>query len=113
MTRNVALRHWRHRTRELPEVVSKLAEHIRQLAEAQDAPSRYDEEVQALRCCMEQLPQKSRQLLELYYHADVSTPHIAARMEMNTGTVCRALSRLREKLRGCVQGVLAGGPAHV
>jgi RNA polymerase sigma-70 factor (ECF subfamily) len=113
MTRNVALRHWRERTRELPEVMRKLAEHVRQLAEERDAEPRYDDEVTALRGCLEKLPEKSRALIDLYYYRDVPTAEIAAQMDMKTDTVCRAMCRVREKLRACVGRVLNGGPAYV
>jgi RNA polymerase sigma factor (sigma-70 family) len=113
MTRNVALRHWRERTRELPEAMRKLADHVRQLAEERDAPPRFDEEATALRGCLEKLPEKSRALIDLYYYRDVPTAEIAARMDMKTDTVCRAICRLRERLRSCIGRVLNGGPAYV
>ncbi len=113
MTRHVAMRLWRERTREKPEVVQKLAEHIRQLAEEQDAPPRYEAEIGILRECLQKLPEKSRELVQLYYYHDVATPEIAGQMEMKADTVCRALSRVREKLRECIQNqIKKGGPAY-
>ena len=112
MTRNVALRHWRQRTRKLPEVTRLLAEHVRQLAEEQSAPPRYEEEVTALRGCVEKLPDRSRALIELYYYSDVPTRGIAEQMKMKNDTVCRALCRLRGKLRACIERALTGGAVH-
>lgn len=113
MTRHVAMRLWRDRTRERPEVVQKLAEHIRQLAEASELPPRYEEEVGLLRNCLQKLPEKSRELVQLYYYSDVSTPQIADQLEMKADTVCRALSRVREKLRECIQRqIQQGGSAY-
>ena len=67
-----------------------------------------------LRTCLQKLPEKSRELIQLYYYADVGTPQIAEQMEMKADTVCRALSRVREKLRECIQRqIQQGGPAHV
>lgn len=103
ITRHVALRLWRERTRQQPETVQKLAEHIRQLAEERDAPPRYEAHVAALRDCMAKLPEKSRQLVQLYYHDDRATPEIASMLATKADTVCRALSRVREKLRECIQ----------
>ncbi|MDZ4289619.1 MAG: sigma-70 family RNA polymerase sigma factor [Prosthecobacter sp.] len=103
MTRHVAMRLWRDRTRERPEVVQKLADHIRLLAEEREVPPRYEEEIGLLRGCLQRLPEKSRELIQLYYYSDVSTPEIAAQLEMKADTVCRALSRVREKLRECIQ----------
>lgn len=103
MTRHIALRLWRERTRQQPEVVQKLAEHIRLLAEARDRLPRFDEEITALRACLEKLPGKSRELVELYYYNDIGTPEIAEQVQMKTDSVCRALSRVREKLRDCME----------
>jgi RNA polymerase sigma-70 factor (ECF subfamily) len=113
MTRHVAMRLWRERTRQQPEVVQKLAEHIRQLAESQEAPPRYEEEIAVLRNCLQKLPEKSRELVELYYYNEVRTPEIAEQINMRTDTVCRALSRVREKLRECIERSMdRGGAAH-
>lgn len=109
MTRHVAMRLWRDRTREKPEVVQKLADHIRLLAAERELPPRYEEEIGVLRHCLQKLPEKSRELIQLYYYSDVSTPEIAAQLEMKTDTVCRALSRVRDKLRECIQRDLNEG----
>ena len=112
MTRHVALRHWREQTRKLPEVAQRLAEHIRQIAEAQLAPPRYEEELTALQSCLDKLPGKSRTLVDLYYFADVPTREIAAQLAMKADTVLRAICRLRERLRQCINRELAGGASH-
>ena len=107
MTRNVARRCWRDHTRTLPEQTRELAEHIRALAEDQDARCYDEEETRALRRCLERLPDKSRQLVELHYFVDLTSVDIAARMAMNADAVRRALFRLRGQLRKCIQGVLS------
>jgi len=113
MTRHVAMRLWRDRTKEQPETVQKLADHIRLLAEERDLPPRYEEEIGVLRSCLEKLPEKSRDLIQLYYYNDLGTPEIASQLEMKSDTVCRALSRVRDKLRDCIQRNLNhGAPAH-
>lgn len=113
MTRHIAMRLWRERTRQQPDVVQKLADHIRQLAEEREMPPRYEDEVRVLRTCLQKLPQKSRELVELYYYNDVSTPQIAEQIQMKADTVCRALSRVREKLRECIeQNLNQEGRAH-
>jgi len=113
MTRTVALRHWREKTRDMPEVVRRLAEHVRVLAEERSTPPRYTDEIAALRDCVEKLPDRSRALIDQYYFEDLKTPQIAARLGMKTDTVCRAMGRLREKLRECIdQGMKPSGVAH-
>lgn len=113
MTRHVALRLWRERTRQQPEVVQKLADHIRLLAEEREAPPRYEHEIHLLRACLQKLPEKSRQLVELHYFQDKRTPEIATLVSMTADTVCRALSRMREKLRECLSRALNQEEAHV
>jgi RNA polymerase sigma factor (sigma-70 family) len=111
MTRHVAMRLWRERTRERPEVVQKLADHIRQLAEEREMPPRYEEEVTILRSCLTKLPDKSRELIQRYYYSDLSTPQIASQLDMKADTICRALSRVRDKLRDCIQREMNQGAA--
>ncbi len=111
MTRNVAMRAWREHTRTLPEQLSELAEHIRQLAEQNDPTARGPEEIDALKRCLGKLPDKSKRLLELHYYLDVSSVDIARQMQMNADAVRRALFRLREQLRRCIRGILKGGTA--
>ena len=113
MTRHIAMRLWRERTRQQPDVVQNLADHIRLLAEERETPPRYEDEVRVLRTCLQKLPQKSRELVELYYYDEVGTPQIAEQIQMKADTVCRALSRVREKLRECIeQNLNHGGHAH-
>ena len=103
MTRLVAMRLWRERTREKPEVVQKLAEHIRQLSEEQQIEPRFEQEIGLLNECLNKLPDKSRNLVQLYYYHEIGTPEIAEQLNMKADTVFRALSRVREKLRECIQ----------
>ena len=112
MTRNVALRHWRERTRQLPEEMRRLADHVRMLAEERAEPPRYDEEIDALRNCLEKLPAKSRSLIDLYYYDGIPGAEIASRLDMRVDTLHRAICRLREKLRGCIGRALGGGAGH-
>lgn len=113
MTRHIAMRQWRERTRQQPEVVQKLADHIRLLAEERESPPSYEEEINVLRDCLQKLPEKSRELVELYYYNEIGTPQIAEQIQMKADTVCRALSRVREKLRECIQrSMKQGGQAH-
>jgi RNA polymerase sigma-70 factor (ECF subfamily) len=111
MTKHVALRYWREKTRAMPEVVQKLAEHVRLLAEERSAPPRYADEATVLRACIEKLPDRSRTLVDLYYYEKMSTPQIASQLDMKTDTVCRAMARLREKLRECIDRTLQTGRA--
>ena len=108
MTRNVARRCWRDKTREMPEQMRQLAEHIRELAAAtEDANWHGQEEKKALHQCLEKLPEKSKKLVELHYYLDLTSVAIARQMEVNADAVRRALFRLREHLRKCIRVILA------
>lgn len=111
MTRNVARRAWREKSHNLPEVVRELADHIRDLAENREV-SWFDEvEKKALRRCLEELPDKSRRLIDFHYDLGITSVEIARKMEMNADAVRRALFRLREQLRKCVRRLLRERPA--
>jgi RNA polymerase sigma factor (sigma-70 family) len=111
MTRNVARRVWREKTRDLPEVVQQLAEHIRELAESRDVTWFGEEEIGALRRCFEKLPARSRHLIDLHYDLGVTSVEIARQMNINADAVRRALFRLRQQLRKCVERLLRERPA--
>lgn len=104
MTRMVAIRHWRTATRNQPEKLLQLAEHLRHLAESgdDDAPVE-DHQIGALHRCLRDLPDRSRTIVELHYFSGLTTREIGNRIEMNPDTVCRALSRVRDSLRQCLR----------
>ena len=107
MTRHVALRCWRDKSRAMSAEMRGLAEHIRELAEGSEVEWYRPEEQAALQRCLEQLPEKSRRFIELHYDLGVSSVEIAARMQMTADAVRRALFRLREQLRKCIQVTMA------
>ncbi len=114
MTRNVAMRCWRERTRQVPEVVRDLAEHIRALAEAvpESADSRWEDELTALKRCVEKLPDQSRSLVDLHYHGGLSTVEIAGQLAMKADAVRQAICRVRGQLRECIERGLKPGGVH-
>jgi RNA polymerase sigma-70 factor (ECF subfamily) len=114
MTRHVALRLWRERTRQMPENIQKLADHVRQLAEERDEAAAHEsdeDQLAALRGCLAKLPDKSRLLVERYYFEELSAQDIADQLQMKSDTVCRALCRVREKLRACLGKNPVSSPA--
>src|SRR5262245_45909150 len=109
MTRNVALRFWREKTRAMSAEMRGLAEHIRGLAECSEVEWPRPEEQAALQQCLKQLSEKSRRFIELHYEFGITSVEIASRMEMTADAVRRALFRLREQLRKCIQTGMARG----
>lgn len=104
MTRIVAIRHWRTATRNQPEKLLQLADHLRQLAECGEDDSPMEEhQVSALQRCLRELPDRSRTIVELHYFSGMTTREIGNQIEMNPDTVCRALSRVRDSLRQCLR----------
>jgi RNA polymerase sigma-70 factor (ECF subfamily) len=61
----------------------------------------------ALEQCLEQLPQKSRQLLTLRYERSLKLGEIAQRLHTTLDAVHKALSRIRDRLAQCVERRLA------
>jgi RNA polymerase sigma factor (sigma-70 family) len=109
MTRNVAMRCWRERCKAMaPEMVA-LVEEIRTLAEREEVPWYSEEEKDALRRCLEKLPEKSRNVLKLHYDLGVSSVDMAQQMRVRADAVRRALFRLRYQLRRCVEYSLSRG----
>ncbi|MBI3864885.1 MAG: sigma-70 family RNA polymerase sigma factor [Planctomycetia bacterium] len=59
-------------------------------------------EAQALEHCLDQLPEKSRQLLTLRYERSLSIEQIARELQATLDAVYQTLSRLRARLQDCV-----------
>ncbi len=109
MTRHVAMRCWRERTRQMPEVLRQLAEHVRELADQSELSPRWEDETAALRKCIEGLPKKSRTLIDLHYFGKISTPDMAKELSMKTEAVRQAICRIRSNLRQCIESTLKAG----
>lgn len=63
--------------------------------------------IDKLERCVEQLPEKSRRLLALRYEESLEMQQIADRVQSTAEAVHKALSRLRLRLRECVESRLA------
>jgi RNA polymerase sigma-70 factor (ECF subfamily) len=66
-------------------------------------------EVEFLRDCVEELPPPMKELLALKYREELPTGVIAGRLQRTQTWVWQVLFRLRQQLRHCVEGKLAGG----
>lgn len=65
---------------------------------------------EALELCLQQLPSKSRQLLDLRYVEERSAAETAQRLNSTDGSVRVALTRIRSQLADCIQRRLAAEP---
>ena len=57
----------------------------------------------ALRDCVEQLPPKSRQIVAGRYGDGWKAPHLAENVGMTPGAVRKALMRIRQQLKTCIE----------
>jgi len=64
---------------------------------------RLEHQTSALRACMGKLRKKHQALLVDFYWNRINCEQLAARTQANAVALRRMLSRLREKLRGCIQ----------
>ncbi len=106
LTRNRLRKEYRGDTR----AEQRLAVYREQLAErlrAED-PGRDDSEVYlaALRSCRAELPADEAAILKLRYEKGLSFEAIAARRDTTPAAVQRAISRIRFRLRACIEGQL-------
>ena len=60
------------------------------------------ESLRALRQCLAELQEKSRQMIRLRYEAGASVQDLAARFNLTVGSVTKTLSRLRSGLKECM-----------
>jgi RNA polymerase sigma-70 factor (ECF subfamily) len=67
---------------------------------------------EALEHCLDQLPEKSRQLLELRYERSLKIEQIAAELQATLDAIYQSLSRIRARLLDCVNRRLSTGEVH-
>ena len=72
-----------------------------------ETPDESVERHQALRRCVEKLPERSRRLLRLRYEERLKLREVASRVQSTLDAVHKALSRLREALRRCIDEELS------
>ncbi len=70
-------------------------------------PERAEREIEGLEKCLERVPPRLRQLLQMRYHLSFSTQEIAERAGQSAAWVRTTLCRLRRQLRECLEDRLA------
>ena len=63
--------------------------------------------IEALEHCLDQLPEKSRQLLTLRYERSLKVEEVAQELKSTLDAVYQSLSRLRARLQDCINRRLA------
>jgi RNA polymerase sigma-70 factor (ECF subfamily) len=102
---NKVLQRW-HKDNRLP--VPFAPEAIGALLDAYDRTEQTESsKAEALEHCLEELPEKSKQLLALRYERSLKLAEIAERLQTTMDAVHKALSRIRDRLQQCVERRLA------
>jgi RNA polymerase sigma-70 factor (ECF subfamily) len=92
----------------LPVVLSPEA--IQAVASAFDrSETSTSRQAEALEHCLDQLPEKSRHLLELRYERSMKIEQIAAELQATLDAIYQSLSRIRARLQDCVNRRLSAG----
>lgn len=105
IVRNLVCDHWRAKRR-FPQ---DLVEQLKHLAEEADDLGPERERRQALRGCIQRLPDDARALLAKRYEHGLRVNHIANESRLNAVTVRTRLLRIRQALKRCVEGALSQG----
>ena len=70
-------------------------------------PEKAPKELDGLEKCLERVPPKLKQLLQMRYHLSFSTQEIADKVDQSAAWVRTTLCRVRRQLRDCVNDKLA------
>lgn len=111
MTKFIAIRQWKKYQKEKSVHFQRLGEYLRRFQEKSgtaNEPMANDDEVAAMKTCIEKLPPKSRQMVDLRYFLEHSTKDIAIMFSVKENSVVQSLGRIRAKLKECIVHVLRG-----
>lgn len=107
ITKKVALKLWSQEQKNTPYALRII--HERFLADRQepvDKDGSDDERLSALKTCLEKLPIRSRSFLEQYYRDGIRIGDIGKQNDIPAGTIRQMFTRLRTKLRECIDRVV-------
>lgn len=107
ITKSVALNVWRRFRQENPEVLTRIGEHLRRIQAENEHNEAVNERntrrIEALKACRQALPPHFATLLEEHYDQEIPISEMAARRRVDAARVRKAISRLRGKLKDCIQ----------
>ena len=108
IARNLARNEMRKSARRCRILNGELTDHLLAESEKGHAEEGYEEvDFRALRDCLEQLPDKSRQLVSARYADEWKAPYLADQFKMSATAVRLTLMRVRRQLKGCIDKRLA------
>lgn len=107
VAKNLILHYWRDQKRIQTAADPELLNLVVMAFEEQDAAQNYFRvRENALRDCIQKLPERSIEVLSLKYESGFPIAKVAARLDTTITAVTKLLSRLRQKLRECVSETL-------
>lgn len=114
IARNVAREYWRDWSRQtsafsIDDDGEDLIAFVSGTAESA-LTAQQEEEIGALRRCLERLGEPGRRLLELRFAVGLSSDAIGETLDRRPGSIRASLSRLYQRLRRCVREQRAGTP---
>lgn len=109
VARRRVVEHYRKSTRRaaLPESMIDLVGQAFQ--ENDEAPEEDSRRLASLRQCLERLPERARQVIDLRYKLRMGVEGIAQSLAWQAGSIHVLLSRTRKTLADCVRGKLSAG----
>lgn len=104
ITRVVAAKHWKDRSALRSGAVERIASMVLQRSQEKLEEEQRQENIGRVHKCLDKLPEKERELIELRYFQHLSFPEIAQRIERKPNAVYQAVFRIREMLKKCLDG---------
>lgn len=101
-TRRIAKRHWDERHRNKSEIIREIGRHFIRINEARFEEKHFEEELVALKKCLEKLSEKNRQLIEMHYLSGNTSASMGAHFGVTARAINKAIYKIREKLRICI-----------
>ncbi len=96
--------YWREHSKRSPDTLTAIARHLQSLMSQDELlPQEHDAQMALLKSCLDLLPTHGRSLIDMYYFEEQSSSHIAETLHKKKDTIVRAIHRLREKLRQCME----------
>lgn len=102
IARNIVRNYWRT-SQKAPSIMSQdILESISKIVITNEEEDLWMEERKAMYLCLQNLPERLRNLLVLRYAQNIKGPRLAELSQYPAGSIRTTLSRLRKKLRHCI-----------
>jgi len=101
---------WRERVKLLPESLQKIGMYVQR--ELNEDNTEGEEHLASLRSCLQKLPDGGRQLIMRHYFDGIPTKQMAAELQKSNDSVRKAIYRVQEKLRLCIEQTLKAKKYH-